>query len=227
MSLSERLLYFLARWFGYFLLNLLGATLAIRFHRRDVERRLLREGTFIYAFWHARLLLLSWTHRRQKIHIMISEHRDGELIAQVTRHLGFGAVRGSTTRGGRKALRAMARVLRRYNGAVTPDGPRGPRHVVQPGVIAAAQLSGRPILPVISAAHPRRLLSSWDRFMLPYPFGCAVVAFGEPLYVPRRLSEKEFEERRLELQRRLLALEREADALARAYHLRRRRPSPH
>ena len=191
--------------------------MALRFSRRHIERRLLKRGRVIYAFWHGRLLLLAYTHRRRKIHIMISEHRDGEMIARVTQQLGFGAVRGSTTRGRIQALKGMVRAVRRFDGAITPDGPRGPRAIVQPGTISAAQLSGAPILPVTSAAYPRWQFSSWDRFVMPKPFACCVVRFGNPLFVPRRLTKEEFEQWRLKLQRELNRITEEADIIAKRW----------
>jgi len=148
---------------------------------------------------------------------MISEHRDGELIARVTGQMGFGAVRGSTTRGQIKALKGMVRAVRRFDGAITPDGPRGPRAIVQPGTISAAQLSGVPILPLTSAAWPRWQFSSWDRFILPKPFSCCVVRFGRPFFVPRRLTQKQFENLRLQLQNELNRITQEADEMAKRW----------
>lgn len=146
---------------------------------------------------------------------MISEHRDGELIAKVTGQMGFGAVRGSTTRGRIKALKGIVRAVKRFDGAITPDGPRGPRYVVQPGTISAAQLSSVPILPITSSAWPRWQFSSWDRFILPKPFSCCVVRFGKPFFVPRRLTHHQFEQFRLKLEEELNRITREADAMAR------------
>lgn len=149
---------------------------------------------------------------------MISEHRDGEMIAQVTHHMGFGAVRGSTTRGGTKALKALYRILKKHDGAITPDGPRGPGFKVQGGVIITAQLSGCPILPITSSAYPRWQFKSWDRFIVPKPFSCCVIRFGSPLYVPRHISSDEFEKYRLILERRLNRITEEADRLAEMWH---------
>ncbi|MCX7703103.1 MAG: lysophospholipid acyltransferase family protein [Planctomycetota bacterium] len=221
MSFWDRLKYFLIRWFGYALLHIIGMSVSLRFSCRHLERQAHKNGRrCIYAFWHGRLLLLAFSHRRRKIHIMISEHRDGEIITQVTRQMGFGAVRGSTTRGGTKALKALCRALEKYDGAITPDGPRGPGYKVQPGVITAAQLSGRPIVPVTSASYPRFEFKSWDRFILPKIFSCCVVRFGTPLEVPRRLSEEEFEKFRILLEDKMNKLVKEADELAKRWYKR-------
>lgn len=218
MGFWELFKYFIIRWFGYVLLHFIGATSPLRFSCRHFEERLIKNGQrFVYAFWHGRLLLLSYTHRRRGINVMVSEHRDGELIAQVIEQMGFGTVRGSTTRGGTRALRALCRVLGRKVGAITPDGPRGPGFKVQGGAVTVAQLSGCPILPVTSAAFPRWQFKSWDRFIVPKPFSCGVVRFGAPIYVPRRLTPNQFEEFRLLLEKRLNRITEEADELARMW----------
>lgn len=221
MSIWERFKYFLISWFGYTLLHFIGATVSLRFSCRHIEEQVHKNGRrCIYAFWHGRLLLLAFSHRRRKIQIMISEHRDGEIIARVTRQMGFGAVRGSTTRGGTKALRALCRVLEKYDGAITPDGPRGPGYKLQPGIISAGQLSGCPIVPITSAAYPAFKFKSWDRFILPEIFSCCVIRFGTPFYIPRHLTEEEFERYRISLEDYLNRLVEEADELAKRWYKR-------
>jgi lysophospholipid acyltransferase (LPLAT)-like uncharacterized protein len=133
--------------------------------------------------------------------MLISVHRDGELIARTVAMLGIAAVRGSTARqkpgedkakdkGGAAALRQMIRILKSGGGVgITPDGPRGPRMRVSPGTIALATLSGAPILTVSYSASRAIRFKSWDRFLLPLPFGRIHVAFGEPLLLPRTLDE--------------------------------------
>jgi lysophospholipid acyltransferase (LPLAT)-like uncharacterized protein len=104
---------------------------------------------FILAFWHGRLFLMPYAYPGRRIAILISEHRDGEMISRTMARFGFSTARGSSTRGGSGGLREIVRHIRSgFDAAFTPDGPRGPRHVVQPGVIAAARLSGAPIIPV-------------------------------------------------------------------------------
>lgn len=169
----------------------------------------------IAAFWHSRLLMapLGWRHAR-KPKVLISTHRDGELIARTVRHLGIDTVRGSTTRGGGIALRALLKALEAGESvAITPDGPRGPRMRVQPGVIALAALSGAPIVPATYAVTHCRFLDSWDRFVLALPFGRGVYLWGEPLRVPRDAGARAREAARHELERRLNALTAEADRL--------------
>jgi hypothetical protein len=144
------------------------------------------EKGVIYTFWHGGMLVPLFTERRKRISILVSQHRDGEVVSRIARILGFEVVRGSTTRGGARAAREMLK--RAKSGrclAVTPDGPRGPRHVFQQGAVKLAQLTGLPILPVGIGVERRKELSSWDRFIIPAPFSRCVYAFGEPILVKR------------------------------------------
>lgn len=178
--------------------------------------RVLIEGRrpCVVAFWHGRMLPMrgAWTDRPERLHVLISGHRDGRLISSALERLGFPSVSGSSRRGGATALRAMGREL--AQGAcvgITPDGPKGPRMRVKLGAIKAAQLAGVPIVPVSASARPARRLRSWDRFLMMLPFGRARVLWGEPLAVPRRAGEAELAALALELERRLLALTEAAD----------------
>jgi lysophospholipid acyltransferase (LPLAT)-like uncharacterized protein len=139
-------------------------------------------GGFVFALWHRTLLPLLWWHRRQDITLLVSRHADGELLADSAARLGYRLVRGSTTRGGTGALRAMIRALDAGETvAVTPDGPRGPARVVKPGVLAAARRGGVPILPVAAGANRVWVLGSWDRLVIPRPFARVRIAYGPPL----------------------------------------------
>lgn len=138
----------------------------------------------LLACWHGEMLPLLWYHRNQGIALLVSEHRDGELIARVAASLGFTAVRGSTSRGGGRALLGLVRELRDGRDvAVTPDGPRGPRGEFSPGALVAAQRAGVPVLPVVAAADRAWRLSSWDRFLIPRPFARVAIAYGQPASV--------------------------------------------
>lgn len=142
---------------------------------------------FILAFWHGRLLMMPHAWRRGvAMNMLISTHRDGELIAGTIRHFGLAAVRGSSRRDGATALRGMLKALK--SGAcvgITPDGPRGPRMRASEGVVGVAKLSGAPILPAAVATSRRRLLGSWDRFALALPFSRGAVVWGAPIHVAR------------------------------------------
>jgi hypothetical protein len=160
---------------------------------RDGER----EG-IIYAFWHNRLLLMHYVSRGRRAAALISQHRDGEFISRTIARFGYSSVRGSSTRGGGMALRRMPRLLKGGTDiAITPDGPRGPRYRVQPGVIYLARLSGRPIYPVTFASDRFHSFNSWDRFQVPRLFSRGVFVWGEPMRVRRG---DDLEEKRKELE---------------------------
>jgi hypothetical protein len=136
------------------------ATTRLRYRNRGVVERLdAARSPYILAFWHARLFLMPYAYPGRRIAILISEHRDGEIISRTMRRFGFETARGSTTRRGASGLREIVRCLRSgSDAAFTPDGPRGPREVVQPGVVAAARLTGAPIVPVSFSASKK---NSW------------------------------------------------------------------
>ncbi len=135
---------------------------------------------FIFSLWHGQLLPLIWHHRSEGVAILVSEHRDGELIARIASSIGYRLIRGSTTRGGDRALLALVKELRSGGEvAVTPDGPRGPARSYAPGAVVAAQRAGAPILPIAAHADRAWYLSSWDRFMIPKPFATVTVAYGK------------------------------------------------
>jgi hypothetical protein len=136
----------------------------------------------LYALWHEHLLPLAYLHRGQGAVAMVSRHRDGEILARVLDRLGYEVVRGSTTRGGAAAYRALVRAGRKGRPlAVTPDGPRGPRRRADPGAVRAARAADLPIVPVAAAAERGWRLNSWDRFLVPAPGTRVWVAHGEAL----------------------------------------------
>lgn len=139
---------------------------------------------FIFSLWHGQLLPLLWHHRDERIAVLISEHRDGELVARLAQSLGYRLIRGSSTRGGERALLGLVRDLREGREvAVTPDGPRGPAFKYAPGALIAAQRSGAAILPIAAHASSAWRLGSWDRFLIPKPFARVTVAYGNPAEV--------------------------------------------
>ena len=188
---------------GAWLIKLLAFTIRI-----DDEPKGFNEKTktyhAIYAFWHCMMLVLASVGKNSNIHVLISQHTDGEYIAQVIKRLGYGVIRGSTTRGGARAMINLVRKARAgFPIAITPDGPRGPRHVVQTGIIYLGQKSGVPILPAALGLSSCWELPSWDGFIIPKPFSKALLLYGTPIYVPPKLTEEQLEEYRLRLQNAL------------------------
>jgi lysophospholipid acyltransferase (LPLAT)-like uncharacterized protein len=212
---KERVLLFLVSHLGAMLILLLGRTWRLSWVGQETveaARAKTGNGSVIYAFWHGRMLALCYSHRKQNIHIMVSEHRDGEMIAQTVQLLGFVPVRGSTTRGGLKALfRIAERATAGNDVAITPDGPKGPSCYVQPGVITLAQRTGMPIIPVANGASFKKNLSSWDRYLIPLPFSRVVIQLGSPIYVPKVISEEDLEQKRLQVEGAITALTQQAD----------------
>ena len=181
---------------GTALLRALALTWRVRFINDRIVQELRESKTpFIYVLWHGELLPLLWTHRNRKVAVMISEHRDGELVARVARSLGFRLVRGSTSRGAARALLNASRELETgFDLAVTVDGPRGPAHTVAPGALVISQRTNAPMVPVSASASRSWRLNSWDRFMIPKPFARITIAYGNPAKVlastPRGAAEE-------------------------------------
>ena len=153
------------------------------------------------VIWHGRLLPAGYYHRGRGMVGLISRSEDGEYIARVLRRWGYDAVRGSSSRGGMPALREIVRLARSGRTiAITPDGPRGPRQKLKPGVLAAARATGLPMVPVAAGADRAWWFESWDRFLVPKPFARIRVAYGSPFEVPRDAGPEEIEAigRRLE-----------------------------
>jgi lysophospholipid acyltransferase (LPLAT)-like uncharacterized protein len=148
-----------------------------------------KEQSVIYAMWHGRMWLLAARFPRRGVGVLVSLSEDGEVIARVLSRLRLVPVRGSSSRGGDEALKALeAWVSEGRSAAITPDGPRGPRHVAHMGAVALAARTGKPIIPLGAAARPAWTLRSWDKFQVPKPGSRAVIAVGEPFYVPRSVD---------------------------------------
>jgi lysophospholipid acyltransferase (LPLAT)-like uncharacterized protein len=180
----------------------------------EIPRPFWDEGRpFILAFWHGRLMMAPMAWRRgASMNMLISANRDGRIIADAIRHFDLDTITGSKSKGGMAALRAMLRALGDgQNIGVTPDGPRGPAMRASPGIIAAARMTGAPILPLSYATTRRRVLGSWDRFHVALPFSRGIFIWGEPIRVARDADAAAMEAARLLLEERLNAITAEAD----------------
>ncbi|HUF26292.1 MAG TPA: lysophospholipid acyltransferase family protein [Gemmatimonadaceae bacterium] len=190
---------------GALALRLLARTWRVEVrHGERFERVSAGGSVFIYALPHGHLLPLMWHHRARGVSVVISEHRDGELIARIARRLGYRTVRGSTSRGAARALLGLVRELEAgHPVAVTPDGPRGPALSFAPGAVIAAQRQGCPILPLAASASSAWRFRSWDRFMVPKPFARVAIVYGEPRWVTATTTREALDE--VEEFQRLLA----------------------
>ncbi len=166
----------------------------------------------IYCGWHGRSLLFANYFRRKSIGVIISNSNDGDIQAAIFRRLRYKVIRGSSGRGGERALVEAIRALKAgHSLAMTPDGPRGPSHELQPGVVMMARKTGAALVPVGISCSRRKLMRSWDRYMLPLPFGKARLIFGEPIHVAPNATDAEMESARLQLQSEINRLETEAE----------------
>ncbi len=195
------------------LIKLVALTLKLELVGRDhLERLREQKQSVLFAFWHNRLLYVCYFLRREKLTMMISQSRDGELIARVARHFGIDSIRGSSSKGGLRAVADLAGIMAQGgNGGITPDGPRGPRCEVQIGALLAAKKAGVPILPVSISFNRQKIFNSWDRFRFPFPFARAVLVFGEPFAVPENVRGEALERLRSELEERLKGVTAQSD----------------
>lgn len=189
-------------FFGAGLIRLIGCTWRFRIIDEKYMTDARKEApALIFAFWHGRMFPLSYRYRNRSIQVLASEHRDGELMGQTIRYLGFGHVRGSSTRGGARAIRELVDRLRDgFDLGITVDGPKGPRYEVKPGPILISRLSGLPVVPATASSKSHWTFSSWDAFELPKPFTEIHVRFGKPVVVPADADEEMIEAKRRELE---------------------------
>jgi len=178
---------------GHHLLRALGSTWRLRFFDREpVDRCRFGRGPVMYAMTHGVLLPLAYAHRDRRIQVLVSESRDGEIIARIIGRMGFGLVRGSSTRGAERAALEMVRRGREgFDLGITPDGPKGPRGSVAPGALMVAARAEIPIVSIGVAANRAMYASSWDRFLVPHPFARVAVVYGVPIHVARDGAERE------------------------------------
>jgi len=206
-SLVDRLKFAAASTLATWVIHAIGYTL--RYEVRGLTEYLENPETAahlpVFAFWHGKIFASIYFWRNRGIAVMTSMNRDGEYIARVIRSFGFVPARGSSSRGGRRALVEMLRLLKGCRGAVafTVDGPRGPLHVAKPGAVWLAARLGHPIIPFNIALERKWVLSSWDRFEIPKPFSRAYLETGSILRIPRDASEEDLNQAQLELQRTL------------------------
>jgi lysophospholipid acyltransferase (LPLAT)-like uncharacterized protein len=171
---------------------------------------------YFYAFWHEYMLLPACHYGRPDTYVLISQHADGQLIAELIRHLRFGLIRGSTTRGGVEAIRQIRRTIRVAHVCITPDGPRGPRREIQPGLIHLAARTGLPIVAVGFGFRRPWRLNSWDRFAIPKPWSVGTCVQSRPIVVPADADKNQLEQYRELVENSLLWATEEAERWAEA-----------
>ena len=203
-------------WLMFAYMRLLAWTGRWQIIGQEVPEYWVEKGKpFIVAFWHGRLLMmfLAWRYP-DRIHILISGHRDGRLISRTIGHFGTRTVVGSRRHGGTSAALGIARLLKKGKVVgVTPDGPSGPRMRVKEGVITLAHMCGVPIIPLTYACRPRKVFESWDKFNLPLPFCRGVLMWGAPMEIPGDADAGLKECLRLELENKLQEITDLADGM--------------
>lgn len=205
--------WWLIGWAGKLLIDFLFLFSRVHHIGYEAVADRIRSRRFIFAFWHSRILLLCYRYKRLNASIMVSNSGDGELIAQVLQRHGHNTVRGSTGKRGMRALIEQIEDIRTHTrpGVVIPDGPQGPRHRVQRGVMLLAQKTEVPIIPLAYSSKHRKVFSSWDRFLLPYPGSEGVVIYGRPIEVKPDADEEAIQRGMTELEIELNRITRQAD----------------
>jgi lysophospholipid acyltransferase (LPLAT)-like uncharacterized protein len=201
-------------WLIHLYIRVVFATSRWTVEGAEGPRALRAEGKpFILAFWHGRLLMIPMAWQQlAPMHMLISGHRDGRIIAGAVRYFGIDSVAGSSNQGGSGALRAMVRHVRHGDCVgITPDGPNGPAMHASNGIVAAAKLARAPVIPITYATSRRRILATWDRFHLPFPWSRGIYLWGEPIAVPAELDEAGIEAWRRRIEERMIAQTAEAD----------------
>lgn len=184
---SEKVIKILT-WFGSAYMRFVYRTTRWTFHGFDIPQTYLDKGKgFVTCFWHNKLFMgvFGWRFP-QRFSMVISSHKDGRLIAETVKWFGIQWIVGSSSKGGSQVIRTAVRCLKRGEVVgITPDGPRGPRHKVQPGVISIAQLAQVDILPFSFDLTHKIILNTWDKFVVPLPFGRGILAWGAPVILDR------------------------------------------
>ncbi len=199
---------------GYPILRALGSTWRWKISGAEHVDAITARGLHpIHAFWHGRILPATLFFQRRGIVVITSENYDGEWIARIIQKFGYGTARGSTSRGGPRALLQLVREVKEKGVAFTLDGPRGPAEAAQPGAVWLSKATGNPLMPFHCEAASSWTMKSWDRTQIPKPFTTVAMAIGEPLYVPRDADEAALEAWRLKLQQSLADCKQRALAL--------------
>lgn len=196
-SFADRLLLALAPPLGAALVYLLKISMREEVLGEEHPRAYWQKGEgVILSCWHDQLLMMPAIYRGPGARLLISESKDGELIARIVRFFGHGVVRGSSTRGGRAAFRTLLQTAKEpVDIAITPDGPKGPRHQLKEGVVQLARLTARPVIPMAFVSSRGHRFASWDRFLLPFPFCRGVLAYGAFLHYESGETEESFRSR--------------------------------
>ena len=210
---KKKLLFYLATKFGWLIILFLGKTIFIKQKGQAHLRKIIENrAKLIFVLWHGRISVPIYVHRKEGLAPMISLHADGEMIAQTVYKLGYRPVRGSSTRGGKKAFYDLVKKIKNGTvGVMIPDGPQGPRHHFKSGTLYLAQLSDAYLLPVTFSANRKIVFNSWDKFTIPLPFSKNMILYGKPIKVPNNSSSRVLVKIRASFEQQMIQLELQAD----------------
>jgi hypothetical protein len=212
--LKMKFFLFLAKIVARPLMLLYRQSLSIKIFQREVVVDCRRRGErILYTFWHENMILPLLVHEKQGIHVLVSQHFDGEIIANILKAFGFKSIRGSSTRGGKEAFAQMKQKIEREQAEVafTPDGPRGPRREVKLGIVRLASKTGAPIIPIAVAASRIKRLNSWDRMSIILPFSRCTLVYHQPVYIPANIDSEHLKKHARQLTEITNQLEKEAE----------------
>lgn len=204
-SFKKRLIIRFADLAFFVLIKVIGKTLKYETENQKFYDSIAENGKIpIYSFWHNRIFSGTYFFRDRKIVVITSQSFDGEYIARFIMRLGYGAIRGSSTRGGIGALVEMIRLMKQgLPMAFSVDGPKGPKYEAKPGAVLLAKKTGNPLIPFVVETSKFWTINSWDNLQIPKPFSRAKVFFTEPIYVPKDADENEIENKLAQLQSQL------------------------
>ena len=196
-------------WLGALYIRLVWITGRWTIENADVPSRLWSENKpFIYAFWHGHLLMMPMPWQRKRpLNMLISQHRDGQIISKTVKRFDISTISGSTKKAGHLAVRHLLRALRQRECiGITPDGPRGPRMRISGGMIDIARLGRVPIIPCAVSYRHRKILGTWDRFQIPLPFTRGIFVWGDPITIPPETEGEELDKKRHDVETAMNAL---------------------
>jgi tetraacyldisaccharide 4'-kinase len=211
--MKDKILLFLAKYVFGFLVRILKFTIRFELISPDYLGEIIIKGEgCILIFWHGGLMIPMMYYTDRGIYVLVSQHKDGEIIARILKGLGCNLIRGSSSKGGKKVLLEMVNLLKKNNiVAITPDGPKGPYRKLKIGAISLAQKSGCPIIPISVSARNKKILKSWDRFVIVLPFTKCLISYDKPIYVKDDLGKEDLEKVSMKIEKKILYQNREIE----------------
>ncbi|MGQ9619021.1 MAG: lysophospholipid acyltransferase family protein, partial [Candidatus Aminicenantia bacterium] len=211
----ERIILWIKAFITRITITLLCKTVKIKLIGQENYLKAKRDGKKIISIlWHGRIIIPIYVHRKQKIRPLVSLSRDGEFASMVLKGFGYEPIRGSSSKGGREAFQKMKDALENSVVAIIPDGPRGPGRVLKPGCLYLALQTGAVIIPLSFSCKKKKLLKGWDKHLIFPPFNKCFMVYGEPISVSQDLSTEELESLRIQVEKKLIEMDEEADKLA-------------